>query len=88
MGFNSGFKGLKKRVKKSGKEIAKCPEIDSNKSVPKGYVVSGKLPGDSEEKKQCRQWPLLTIISTYQENGRYTLLTLVLQRTPTELQHK
>ena len=77
-----------KCVKQSGKEIAKCPDIDSNSNVPKGSVVLGKLPGDSEEVKQCRQRPLLTIIATYQDSRRYTILTFVLQAPPNELQHK
>jgi len=45
---------LKKGFKQPDKEIAKCPDIDSNTNVPEGYVVWGKLPGDSEETKQCR----------------------------------
>jgi hypothetical protein len=38
---------LKKCVKQSGKEIAKCLDIGSNAIVPNGFVVSGKLPGES-----------------------------------------
>jgi hypothetical protein len=79
---------LKKCFKKSGKEITKYPDIDSNASVPKVYVVSGKLPGESEEAKECHQRPLLIIIAMYQENRRYTILTFVLQARPTELRHK
>ena len=45
---------LKKGIKQSGKETAKCPDMDSNADVPEGSVVSGKLPGDSEETKHCR----------------------------------
>lgn len=40
-----------KRCKKSGKEIANCLDIGRNTNYPNGVVVSGKLPGDSEETK-------------------------------------